>query len=80
MDQDIQGRIKELITEEHRLRAALGEGAITADEEHARLGSIEAQLDQCWDLLRQRRAKRQYGENPDDAAARSEDVVEKYLG
>ncbi|MDQ4502034.1 DUF2630 family protein [Sinomonas sp. ASV322] len=80
MDQDIQGRIKQLIDEEHRLRSAVGEGTMTADEEHARLRSIETELDQCWDLLRQRRAKRQYGENPDDAAARSEDVVEKYLG
>ncbi|WP_197061830.1 DUF2630 family protein [Sinomonas humi] len=79
MDQDIHNRIKELIDEEHSLRSALGDGSISEDEEHRRLTSVEAQLDQCWDLLRQRRAKRQYGENPNEAAPRSEDVVENYL-
>ncbi|MCH6469728.1 DUF2630 family protein [Sinomonas terrae] len=79
MDQDIQNRIKELIDEEHSLRSALGDGKISEDEEHQRLTSVEAQLDQCWDLLRQRRAKRQYGENPKEAAPRSADVVENYL-
>jgi hypothetical protein len=79
MDQDIQNRIKELIDEEHKLRSALGEGEISAGEEQSRLGSVEAQLDQCWDLLRQRRAKRQYGENPNEAEVRSPDVVENYL-
>lgn len=79
MDQDIQNRIKELIEEEHKLRAALGEGKISAGEERARLGSVEAELDQCWDLLRQRRAKRQYGEDPEDASVRPADTVENYL-
>jgi predicted nuclease with TOPRIM domain len=79
MDQDIQNRIKELIEEEHKLRSAVSEGKISANEEQERLGSVEAQLDQCWDLLRQRRAKRQYGENPDDAAVRPADTVENYI-
>ena len=45
----------------------------------ARLQALEVELDQCWDLLRQRRAKREYGENPDTAQARSADTVEGYL-
>ena len=79
MDQDIHNRIKELIDEEHRLRSAVGEGEITPGDEQQLLRSVEAQLDQCWDLLRQRRAKRQYGENASEASVRSADVVENYL-
>ena len=69
----------DLVAEERELRHRLSEREITADEEHARLRELEAELDQCWDLLRQRDAKREFGENPDDASARSTDVVEKYL-
>ena len=79
-DSDIQGRITSLIDEEHRLRASLQAGEITADDEHARLKGIEVELDQCWDLLRQRRAKREYGESADDAAVRDPGTVETYLG
>jgi hypothetical protein len=79
-DSDIQARIKTLIDEEHRLRQSLGAGEITADEEHERLRLVEVELDQCWDLLRQRRAKREYGEDPGRAAARPEGTVETYLG
>ena len=43
------------------------------------MSKLEADLDQCWDLLRQRRAKRQYGEDPDDAETRHEPQVESYL-
>lgn len=74
-EKDLLGRIHALVEEEHQLR----EGADHTDEQRARLGDLEAQLDQCWDLLRQRRAKRQYGEDPDDAAARPESQVENYL-
>jgi len=79
-DPTIQDRITSLIDEEHRLRAALQSGDITVDEEHARLRNVEVELDQCWDLLRQRRAKREFGENPDEAQVRSERTVEGYLG
>ena len=79
-DSDIQARIKSLIDEEHRLRAALGAGEITAEEEHARLQDIEVELDQSWDLLRQRRARREFGENPDQAQERPPGTVETYLG
>jgi hypothetical protein len=77
-DIDIQRRIKGLMDQEHQLRAALADKSITADEEHQRLDRIEAELDQCWDLLRQRRAKREFGENPNEAEVRREGVVEGY--
>ena len=74
-EKDIFGRIHELVDEEHKLR----ESGEHDDAERARLTKLEADLDQCWDLLRQRRAKRQYGENPDEAQARPEPQVEGYL-
>lgn len=77
-DVDIQSRIKSLIDEEHELRQKLAEGEIDVAEENARLAQVEAGLDQCWDLLRQRRARRQYGEDPEAAAVRSVDEVENY--
>ena len=57
-DNEILGRIDELVDEEHTLRERLQKGDLTAQEEHQRLRSLEVQLDQCWDLLRQRRARR----------------------
>jgi hypothetical protein len=72
---DILSRIHSLVDEEHRLREA-GEHT---EEQRARITRLEADLDQCWDLLRQRRAKRQYDENPDEAQARPEQQVENYL-
>jgi hypothetical protein len=74
-EKDIFSRIHELVDEEHRLR----ESPEHTDEQRARLGEVEAHLDQCWDLLRQRRAKRQYGEDPDEARERPEPQVEGYL-
>ena len=74
-DKDILGRIHALVDEEHKLR----ESRERSEEERRRLQDLEASLDQCWDLLRQRRAKEQYGENPDEAAARPESQVESYL-
>lgn len=79
-DIDIQHHIKGLIDEEHGLRSRLGEGEITVEEENQRLRNIEVELDQCWDLLRQRRAKREFGENPDGAEVRDPKVVESYRG
>ena len=79
-DISIQHRITSLIDEEHQLRSALQEGSITVDEEHARLRRLEVELDQCWDLLRQRRAKREFGEDPEQAQVRPERTVEGYLG
>ena len=74
-EKDILNRISSLVEEEHTLR----EGAEHTAEQRARIGELEKHLDQCWDLLRQRRAKRQYGENPDEAEARPEPQVESYL-
>jgi len=79
-DLDIQHRITSLIDEEHRLRSALQAGRIEAEEERARLGQLEVELDQCWDLLRQRRAKREFGEDPDEAQVRDPKTVEGYIG
>jgi predicted nuclease with TOPRIM domain len=79
-DIDIQQRIKGLIDEEHGLRSRLGVGEISVEEENQRLHSVEVELDQCWDLLRQRRAKREFGENPADARVRDAGTVENYRG
>jgi hypothetical protein len=79
-DTTIAHRISSLIDEEHQLRGALQAGSISRDEENARLQQVEVELDQCWDLLRQRRAKREFGENPDEAQVRSERTVEGYIG
>jgi Protein of unknown function (DUF2630) len=74
-EKDILSRIHALVDEEHQLR----EGGEHTDQQRARIGELEAHLDQCWDLLRQRRAKRQYGEDPDEAEPRPEPQVESYL-
>lgn len=77
---DIQQRIKSLIDEEHGLRSRLGAGEISVEDENQRLRSLEVELDQCWDLLRQRRARREFGEDPGDAAVRDAATVENYRG
>jgi hypothetical protein len=76
-DLEIVRRIDELADEEHALERA-HTGQPLAEPELERLRAIEIALDQCWDLLRQRRARRQAGEDPDLATARGEDVVEGY--
>ncbi len=78
-DLDIQRRIHTLIDEEHRLRDALARAEITPAEEHERLRRVEVELDQCWDLLRQRRARREYGRDPREAEIRAEGTVEGYI-
>ena len=77
-DKDILARIDELIQTEHDLRAKLASGEITSQDEHERLTAAEAALDQCWDLLRQRRARREFGQNPEDAEVRPVGEVEGY--
>jgi len=78
-DEDIQQRIKGLIEQEHDLRQRLGTGEINTEVEHADLARLEVELDQCWDLLRQRRARREFGQ-PDDTTVRDAGVVEGYRG
>jgi uncharacterized protein DUF2630 len=77
-DKEILGHIDELIKTEHELRGKLARGELSSDEEHRRLADTERALDQCWDLLRQRRARREFGENPDDAQVRPASEVEGY--
>ncbi len=74
-EKDILSRISALVEEEHQLR----EGTEHTDEQRARMNEIDASLDQCWDLLRQRRAMRLYGEDPEVAEPRPEPQVENYL-
>ncbi len=78
-DESVLGRINELVEEEHKLRERVVAGEISTAEEHDRLRSLEEALDQCWDLLRRRRAARSQGENADDVPARPVDEVEGYL-
>lgn len=77
-DDEILTRISALVDEEHQLRNKLTTNEVTSDEESSRIKELEVALDQCWDLLRQRRARRTAGENPDEAAVRPEREVENY--
>jgi hypothetical protein len=77
-DKEILTRIDDLIQTEHDLRAKLASGEITGQDEHDRLAAAETALDQCWDLLRQRRARREFGQNPEDAEVRPVSEVEGY--
>jgi uncharacterized protein DUF2630 len=76
-DDRIHARIEELVAEEHALYERAGEGGLN-DDEHRRLESLQVGLDQCWDLLRQRRARREAGQDPDGASVRDPQVVENY--
>ena len=76
-DAEIARRISDLVGEEHRLEQSnSGEGLTDAETDRVR--SIEIALDQCWDLLRQRRARRGAGQDPDDVSVRPSGVVEGY--
>ena len=77
-DKEIMAHIDDLIKTEHELRAKLAAGEVTTDDEHRQLAAAEAALDQCWDLLRQRRARREFGEDPGDAQVRPVSEVEGY--
>ncbi len=78
-DQDVIDRIEALAHEEHELFDRESRGEASAAE-RARLKEIEVQLDQLYDLLRQRRARRAAGLDPDDAVPRDPDTVEGYVG
>jgi Tfp pilus assembly protein PilO len=80
-DESIAARIDQLVAEEKQLREAEqkdrdDEASLEADKE--RLRAVEVELDRCWDLLRQRRAKEEFDQDPDDANARSAGTVENY--
>jgi hypothetical protein len=81
-DESVAARIEGLVSEEHELRAreqadSPDPAALDADRE--RLRAVEVDLDRCWDLLRQRRAARDAGADPDLAEARNAETVERYL-
>ena len=77
-DDEVITRIDDLVAEEHRLHSLTSEGQALSQEDRDRLEAIEVRLDQCWDLLRQRRARRDAGQDPDAASTRPGDVVEHY--
>src|SRR3954451_5026332 len=70
-DNDVLQQITALVEEEHQLRDS-------GEADAARIRALEEQLDQCWDLLRQRRARREFDENPDESEVRSVGTVENY--
>jgi hypothetical protein len=75
-DKHALSHIERLVDEEHSL---FGKETVS-DEDSARLKQIAVELDQCWDLLRQRRAARETGRDPSEAEVRPADVVERYIG
>ena len=76
-DPQIHGAIDRMVEEEHQLweREAAGEAS---ESDRQRLAELRVSLDQCWDLLRQRRARRDAGQNPEGAELRSPETVERY--
>jgi hypothetical protein len=76
-DQELLQRIQALVDEEHKLTQQSHVGDLE-DDQHARMRALEVSLDQCWDLLRQRRARRNAGLNPDEAEVRPSSIVENY--
>ena len=75
-ERQVLGHVEALVAEEHRL---LAQNALS-DAEHDRLARVQVELDQCWDLLRQRRALRETGGDAERAHVRPPGVVEKYVG
>lgn len=73
-DQSVLSHIDQLVKEEERL---YGKSGLT-DDDRGRLAELKVELDQCWDLLRQRRALREFGEDPDKAKVRPAKIVESY--
>lgn len=78
-EKGIFAQIDELVSEEHDLRRRHRGGQVESEDEKARLAHLEVELDQCWDLLRRRRALREFGQDPDQAKPRNAAQVEGYL-
>jgi Protein of unknown function (DUF2630) len=81
-DESIAARIEGLVAEEHELRSheqSDSQNVERLEEDQQRLRAVEVELDRCWDLLRQRRALRDAGSDPDEAHVRDADTVERYL-
>ena len=77
-DRGILDHIEALVAEKHELRRRREDGDVDAEEERRRLAALEIELDRAWDLLRQRRARRAAGQDPESAEERSADTVEHY--
>jgi hypothetical protein len=78
-DSDILARIREMVDAEHELRRQMQENPGEVSDGAQRLRDLEASLDQCWDLLRQRRAHREFAQDPNESRARPREQVERYL-
>jgi hypothetical protein len=76
-DLEIVQNIDKLVAEEHQLERDHGDRELS-DDERERMNRIEVELDRCWDLLRQRRARRNAGQDPGDVQVRPGEVVEHY--
>jgi hypothetical protein len=80
-DKSIANRIENLVAEEHQLRhreEVDSEKTEQLEEDQRRLRAVEVELDRCWDLLRQRRAREEFGQDPNEAQTRDPDTVERY--
>ncbi len=77
-DEAVLANISELVEQEHQLQSRSREGDGLSEDDARQLHRVEVQLDQCWDLLRQRRAKRHAGQDPDEASVRDVGTVEHY--
>ena len=78
-DSDILARIREMVDAEHELRRQMQENPDQISDAAKRLHDLEESLDQCWDLLRQRRAHREFAQDPEEAQPRPRQQVEGYL-
>jgi hypothetical protein len=78
-DRQILTRIGDMVAAERELRTRIAEGRTDSEVARAQLAALEAELDQCWDLLRQRRAKEEFAEDPGEARIRPSSEVEGYL-
>jgi hypothetical protein len=77
-DNSVMGDIEKLVEEEQSLLRA-GEGEGEDPERHRRLEEVKVELDRCWDLLRQRRAREEFDQDPDRVSVRDADTVERYM-
>lgn len=80
-DESVLNRIEQLVAEEHSLASreeADAKSPEALDDHRQRLEQVSIELDRCWDLLRQRRARRDAGQDPDEAHVRDADTVERY--
>jgi hypothetical protein len=77
-EEQILDQVRSLVDQEHQLRTRVQQGQLAPEEEQEELRRLELALDQCWDLLRQRRARQDAGRDPDEAVVRPADEVEDY--